>query len=60
MPFTPEEIRQWHDQRRKRDVDPPRASATPVAVCIHCQRPFGINDGVITADVAVCDVCNGD
>lgn len=60
MPFTPKEIQQWHEDRHKREVEPSRTRATPVAVCIHCQRPFGINEGVVTADAAICDVCNGE
>ena len=60
MPFTPEEIRRWHDARRKLEIEPDRAPPEPIAICIHCQMPFGINGGVITGDVALCDVCNGD
>jgi formylmethanofuran dehydrogenase subunit E len=60
MPFTPEEIRQWHDARRKLQVEPERALSEPIATCIHCQKPFGANEGVVEDDVALCDVCNGD
>jgi hypothetical protein len=60
MAFTPKEVRQWHEDKQKKEAEPPRYRSTPVAVCIHCQNPFGINEGVITPEFAICDVCNGD
>lgn len=29
-------------------------------VCVHCQNPFGIGEGVITKEVALCDICASD
>jgi len=58
-PFTPEEIRLWHDAKRKLEIEPDRAPPKPIAIYIQCQMPFGISGGVITGDVALCDVCNG-
>ena len=60
VPFTPEEVRQWHEEKRRREAEPPRRRPEAVAVCVHCHNPFGINEGVITPEVAICDVCNGD
>lgn len=61
MPFTEEEKRRWYEEKQKREqgvipVFPPG----PVAVCLHCQRPFGINEGIITTEIALCDACNGE
>jgi len=61
MPFTEDEKRRWHKEKRAREHR--RESvyrSEPIAICIHCQNPFGINEGVITDEVALCDVCNGD
>ena len=61
MPFTDEEKRRWHEEKMKREYRPvPTFRSQPVAVCVHCQNPFGINEGVITPDAALCDVCNGE
>jgi hypothetical protein len=61
MPFSDEEKRRWHEEKRQREWRPtPVFRAEPIAVCVHCQRPFGIDEGVITPEVALCDICNGD
>lgn len=61
MPFTDEEKRHWHEEKSKREYRPaPLARAEPIAVCVHCQNPFGVNEGIVTPDVAICDVCNGE
>ena len=61
MPFTDEEKRRWHDAKRKREYRSNQAfRSESVAVCAHCQNPFGINEGVVTSEAAICDVCNGD
>lgn len=66
MPFTPEEIEQWHRDRRTesnkieadRTRDAERArSASAVAVCIHCGNPFGISAGYVSDEVEICYVC---
>lgn len=61
MPFSEEEKRAWHEQKqaRERRAEPVHRPA-PVAVCVNCQNPFGINEGVISEEVALCDVCSGD
>lgn len=61
MSFTEEERRAWHAEKRARErrQDPVNRSE-PVAVCIHCQNPFGINEGIVTDEIALCDVCDGD
>ena len=61
MPFTDEEKRLWHEEKTKRENWPTAVSRSePIAVCVHCQNAFGTNEGVITLEVALCDVCNGD
>ena len=61
MPFTEEEKRAWHAAKRTRE-DQPRATfrPEPVAVCVHCQNPFGISEGFIADEFALCDICSGD
>jgi hypothetical protein len=66
MSFTPEEIEQWHRDRRAesdkieagrmRDAERAR-SAAAVAVCIHCGSPFGISEGYVSDEVEICYVC---
>ncbi|MFN5129016.1 MAG: hypothetical protein ACK519_11525 [Sphingomonadaceae bacterium] len=61
MAFTPDEIRQWHEEKRRREAKSDFTfKSAPAAICINCQNPFGTNEGVITDEVAICDVCNGD
>lgn len=61
MPFTDEEIRRWYREKREREQRPPlRFVSAPAATCISCQQPFGIGEGVITEEAAICDVCNGE
>jgi hypothetical protein len=59
--FTKEEFEAWHKAKREREF---RAELTfespPVAICIHCHRPFGMTEGVIMNELALCDICNGD
>lgn len=40
-------------ERRAKEADP------NYAVCLHCNNPFRLSDGVVTPDAALCDVCNG-
>lgn len=63
MPFTEDGKRKWHDDKRRRENasnDSHLHHAQPAAVCLHCSNPFGINDGVVTDDAAICNVCLGD
>lgn len=65
MAFTSEEKRKWHEERQQQAdrLEQQRRAAwkpSPIAICINCQNPFGINEGVITDDVAMCDLCLGD
>lgn len=64
MPFTEKERAQYLAEKKKREAahhnDDTRHRAEPVAVCVHCQNGFGVGEGVIERDVAICDVCNGD
>ena len=61
MSFTEEEKRAWHEAKRQREQEPmPVHRSTPIAVCIHCHNPFGLNEGVVTDDVEMCYICIGD
>jgi len=61
MPFTEDEIRAWHEARRRLEHRPqPIWRPEARAICINCHNPFGFNEGVITDDVALCDICAGD
>jgi len=61
MAFTKEEFETWHRAKLEREFRPtPEYRDPPVALCIHCHRPFGITEGMITDEVAICDICNGD
>ena len=61
MSFTDEEKRRWHEEKRAREHRTEHVyRSEPMAICIHCQRPFGIDEGVITEQVVLCDICNGD
>ena len=61
MAFTEEEFRKWHAEKQKREYRPSlKVSSPPVAECVVCQNPFGVSEGTITDEVAICDVCNGD
>jgi hypothetical protein len=61
MAFTKEEFEAWHRAKLKREFKPtPSLRQPPAAICIHCHQPFGWTEGMISADVAICDICNGD
>jgi hypothetical protein len=34
-------------------------SDTSRAICLHCGNAFNVGNGVVTADAAICDICNG-
>ncbi len=59
--FTDAERQAWLGAKRAREGrNQGFAPVHPAAVCVHCQRPFGIAEGIITDEVALCDVCAGD
>ncbi len=61
MPFTEDEKRAWHAEKRAREHRPlPKQRPALVAICVHCQNPFGIGEGAITEEAALCDLCLGD
>jgi len=60
MPFTDEERQAWHTDKMRREAEKPMRRPNPVAICIHCNNPFGSREGTITPEVAICDICNGD
>ena len=60
MTFSDDEKRRWHEEKRNRELERSRRRPEPVAICVHCQNPFGIGEGTITPEFAICDVCDGD
>jgi hypothetical protein len=62
MPFTEEERRRWHEQKRVRErvEEPPPWRPRPIALCLHCHNPFGYGEGYISEEVALCDFCQRD
>ena len=61
MPFTEEERRAWRAQKQARERRPEQACRSEsVAVCVNCHNPFGISEGTVTDDFAICDICDGD
>lgn len=62
MPFTEEERRLWHEEKRARErrQEPAPRRPRPAALCIHCNNPFGYSEGAITEEAALCDICLGD
>lgn len=66
MPFSNEEIANWHKERREhsakieaersRNIDRARR-ASAAAICIHCGNPFGLAEGIITDEVEMCYIC---
>lgn len=61
MPFTDEERAAWHRDKRVREASKqPTWRPEPIATCVSCNNPFGINGGVVTDEAALCDICLGD
>ena len=58
MAFTKKEYEQWHKEKQKREHrDTVVWQEKPIAICIHCHQPFGVSEGQVTADVAICYRC---
>lgn len=53
-----EERRDEEERRRRRDLAA-RGRLPGFALRLHCSNPFPVTEGVVTADAALCDVCNG-
>ncbi len=61
MTFTDRERREWHEAKRRREARGEHFHhPAPVATCIHCGRGFPWSQGVVTDEVALCDICSGD
>lgn len=60
MPFTEAERKAWHAERARQRRDRPAWPDQNPNVCIHCGNAFELSDGVVTDEVAICDVCNGE
>lgn len=63
MPFTDEERRKWHDEKRRREDEShrlPISTRPAVTNCIDCGQPFGLGEGLITEEVSLCYRCNDD
>ena len=50
--------RATREERRRRE-ERERYLRPRQVVCLHCGNPFNPDDGVVTPDAAICDVCNG-
>ncbi len=48
------------DENRRRREAAERSQLPGFAVCLHCGNAFRVADGIVTADAALCDVCNSD
>lgn len=59
MSFTDEEKQQWLRDKQVRERETPPLPKESYAICLHCNNPFGITEGVVTSEAAICDVCNG-
>ena len=60
MSFKDEEKGQWHEYKNRPHGFPDsNLQSYHVAECIHCKNPFRISDGIITDEIALCDICNG-
>ena len=63
MSFTPEEKRRWHEEKLRLEKEQEfRHAAQPLKPfsCIHCGNPFGLAEGVVREDAAICWGCLGD
>lgn len=58
MPFTDGEKRLWHNEKQVRERPEPKVFNTEhIATCVHCHNPFGLGEGMITDEVALCYIC---
>ena len=57
MPFTDEDV-ELGQEKQSREYRPPFEGRQNLSLSACCHNPFGISEGVITNDVALCDVCN--
>lgn len=53
MAFNVEAFQKWRAEQKQAHEE---AMAGGRAVCLHCGN--GFTNGVVTADAAICDVCN--
>ena len=61
MAFTKEEFEAWRKAKSEREFRPVPEFRHPLAAsCIHCGRAFGLAEGTITDEFAICDACDGD
>ena len=68
MSFTPEELKQWLEDKRKREHAEDRKSEAVSAsirashqmmfTCLHCNNQFPASGGVSSQDAFICDTCN--
>ncbi len=63
MPFTDKERAQYLAEKRKREGgvhrDAMQSRPPRVHVCVHCQNLFGVDEGSVSGEIAVCDACLG-
>lgn len=59
MPFTEKERREWHEARKNGEsTDDYDHRSDSMYECLHCGNPFPPGRGIVTADAAICDICN--
>tara|TARA_R110002072_G_C7965586_1_gene534287 strand:+ start:1624 stop:1800 length:177 start_codon:yes stop_codon:yes gene_type:complete len=51
-------VKSKDEEEREYDQQHGSEAVTDYAVCLHCNNPFPVSEGVVTADAAICDVCN--
>jgi hypothetical protein len=63
MPFSDKERAQYLAEKRKRESgvhrDATQTRPPRVQVCVHCQNSFGVGEGSVSGEIAVCDACLG-
>jgi hypothetical protein len=63
MPFSDKERAHYLAEKRKRESgvqhDAMQTRTPRVHVCVHCQSSFGVGEGSVSGEIAVCDACLG-
>jgi hypothetical protein len=63
MPFSEKERAQYLAEKRKRESgvhrDAMQTRPQRAHVCVHCQKSFGVGEGSVSGETAVCDTCLG-
>lgn len=57
MDFTDEDRWAWQEQRRSNGGSATETDFQITNTCLHCGRQFGMSEGVVMEDVAICGTC---